>query len=232
MHAAQFVAVAQAFIFSVALTQVPEELARRLKDPDADVRRLAAEEAGKQKVESAIPALAGLLGDADAKVRSAAANALARIGTPAAPALATALKSSEEATREAAAYALYQLAGLKEKPTKEVLDALSAALKDRNIDVRIHAASTLGRFGTNAKAALPTLFTAARDTSNLGKILRSHLPTSVTEAAVRAALKIDPDCGAGLAKAALPDLIAALKSKDQAVVQAAVYALAKLGPHA
>src|SRR5262245_25375300 len=153
MCAAQLVALAQGLILVVAVAQTPEELARRLKDADASVRRLAAEEAGKQKVESAIPALTGLLGDADAKVRRAAANALARIGTPAAPSLAGALNSSEEATRAAAAAALYQLAGPKEKPTKEVLDALSAALKDRNIEVRIHAASTLGRFGANAKAA-------------------------------------------------------------------------------
>jgi HEAT repeat protein len=232
MHAAQLVAVAQAFICSVVLTQVPEELARRLKDPDADTRRLAAEEAGKRKVESAIPALAGLLEDADAKVRRAAADALVRIGPRAAPALAGALRSTAEEARLAAVSALYQLAGLKEKPTKEVLDALSAALKDGNIDVRIHAASTLGRFGANARGELPALFTAAKDTSNLGQIVRKDFSSSVTEAAIQASLKIDPDCGAALAKAALPDLIAALKSKDQAVVQAAGFALAELGPHA
>jgi HEAT repeat protein len=232
MHAAQFVAVAQVVVFSLALTQVPEELARRLKDPDADTRRLAAEEAGKRKVESAIPALAGLLEDADAKVRRAAVDALVRIGPRAAPALAGALRSTTEAARLAAVSALHRLAGPKEKPTKEVLDALSAALKDGNIDVRIHAASTLGRFGANARGALPALFNAARDTSNLGQIVRKGLSSSVTEAAIQASLKIDPDCGAVLAKAALPALIAAVKSKDQAVVQAAGYALAELGPHA
>src|SRR5262245_2446272 len=232
MHAAQFVAVAQVFVFSVVLTQVPEELARRLKDPDADVRRLAAAEAGKRKVESAIPALTGLLEDADAKVRRAAGDALIRIGPRAAPALAGALGSTAENTRLAAVSALHRLAGPREKPTKEVLDALSAALKDGNIDVRIRAASTLGRFGANARGALPALFAAARDTSNLGQIIRKDFSSSVTEAAIQASLKIDPDRGAGLAKEALPALLAAIKSKDQAVVQAAGFALAALGPHA
>ena len=46
--------------------------------------------------------------------------------------------------------------------------------------------------------------------------------TGVAEAAVLAALTIDPTCGAKLAEAALPDLIAALKDKDPAVAQSAL----------
>src|SRR5438477_288283 len=143
MRAFHLVCALQILAVSPVLAQTPEDLAQQLKDPQARVRRLAAESLGKQKVEAAIPALAELLNDPEASVRE-----------------------------------------------------------------------------------------AAKDMSNLGPVLRPTLPSSVTEAAIAAALRIDPNCGEALARAALPDLTAALKSKDEAVLQAAGYALAKLGPRA
>jgi HEAT repeats len=47
------------------------ELVRQLKDPEPRSRRLAAEALGKQKAESAIPALTELLRDKDTPVRGA-----------------------------------------------------------------------------------------------------------------------------------------------------------------
>src|SRR5207249_4931962 len=73
------------------------------------------------------------------------------------------------------------------------------------------------------------LFAAAKDTGNLGIVVRPNLPNSVAEAAVAAALEIDNSCAADLAKTALPDLTVALQSKDEAVLQAAANALAMLG---
>jgi HEAT repeat protein len=116
-------------------------------------------------------------------------------------------------------------------PSKEVAKLIEG-LKDRDVAARIKAAESLGRLGPKAKPALPALFDAARDTGNRGAVLFMNQASSVTEAAVKAALTIDPDCADALARAALPDLIAALKSDDQAVLQAAGYSLAKLGPHA
>lgn len=220
-------------VFSPVFAQTPEELTQRLKHPEPRVRRLAAEALGKQKVEAAIPGLADLLKDLDADVRGAAAEALERIGAKAVPALVGALSYPEETSRLAALNALGHLAPtVKEAQAKETLTALTTALRDKSVDVRIHAASVLGSMGGNAKSALPALFEAAKDTSSLGQVLRPNLPSSVTETAIAAALKIDPNGAEELAKAALPELIAALKSKDQAVLQAAGFALAKLGTQA
>jgi HEAT repeat protein len=210
-----------------ALGQAPGDLVKQLKSPDAKTRRLAAESLGKQKMTTAIPALAELLKDEFA-VREAAAGALVRMGPKAVPALAAALKFPDEISRLAALRALRILG----PDAREALPALIAALKDKSVDVRIHAAHTLGQLQAGAKDALPALFEAAKDTGNVGEVLRPNLPSSVTETAIEAALDIDGQCAAALAKAALPALIEALKSKDGAVLQAAGYALQKLGPHA
>lgn len=215
-----------------AIAQTPDELVRRLKDPERDVRRLAAEELGKRKVESAIPHLAKILKDGDAAVRKAAANALIQIGPKSISALTAALTYQESFSRLASLDALLRIAPAARDADKDTLMALATLLKDKNVDVRIHAAAVLGTFGPSAKSTLPGLVEAAKDVGNLGDVLRPVLPAGVAEAAVQAALKIDPDCGATLAKAILPDLIAALQKDDMAIVQAAARALAALGKHA
>jgi HEAT repeat protein len=216
-----------------ALSQDPDDALGRLRDPDAKVRRLAAEALGKVKSEVAIPALVKLLKDPETSVRLGAADALARIGTKSIPALTGALNEPEETTRLAALTAIARLAPVaRQTLSKEMLAAWSGALKDPSTQVRIQAAVVLGRCGPDAKPALPALFAAAKDTSNLGSVIVKGMPSSVTEAAVEAALQVDPDCGPALAQVALPALTAALKTKDQATLQAAGYALAKLGTHA
>lgn len=214
--------------FSPLLAQSPDELIQRLKDPEARSRRLAAEALGKGKVTAAIPALAELLKDKESSVRQAAADALVRLSPKGIAALAGALAYPEAESRLVAVTALRRCG----PAGKEALTALMAALKDQNTDVRIRAASVLGGLGTDAKSALPALFEAARDTSNVGAVVRFDWPSSVTDAATEAALAIDPDCKAALAKAALPDLIKAVESKDEAVLQAVGHALVRLGPHA
>lgn len=220
--------VAVLALVSSAFAQTQEELIQRLKDPEAQIRRQAAEALGKQRAEAAIAALVEVLKDKKESVRDAAGNALATIGQKAVPALASALKDHDQVGRLSAAKALFQLGS----ESSEALPALTAALKDKNIEIRIHAAATLGRLGPDAKSALPALFEAARDTSNVGVQVRRLLPASVTEAAVRASFQIDPDCGAALAKAALPELTAALKGMDEGALLSAALALAWLGPHA
>src|SRR5262245_5408270 len=81
---------------SLASGQDLGERQRRLKDPDAKVRRLAAEALGKQKAAETVPALAAVLKDPEAAVRAAAVDALVAIGPKAVPALATSLAGAEE----------------------------------------------------------------------------------------------------------------------------------------
>jgi len=199
-----------------------------LKSPKADARRLAAESLGKQKVLAAIPGIAGLLKDDVEVVREAAVDALVQMGPRAVPDLSAALKYPREDSKVAALRAL-RLLGPDAKPA---VPAITLALKDRSVDVRIHAASVLGNLKVQAKPALPALFAAAKDMGNLGAVVRPNLPSSVTEAAIAAALEIDDQCAADLAKAALPALTAALQNKNEAVVLAAGNALAKLGQNA
>jgi HEAT repeat protein len=212
--------------------QAQEEAIKRLKDPDPRVRQLAAETLGKQSAESAVPSLAQSLKDVDKGVREAAAKALEQIGTKAILELVGMLGDEDESVRLGSIKVLWRLpADASEFRSKEALAALTAALKDEVVDVRIHSAMILGNIGPDAKPALPALIEASKDTGNLGPQLGAT-PGSVTEAAIQAALKLDPECGEVLAAAALPHLIAALQSENGALVQAAGFALARLGTHA
>ena len=109
---------------------------------------------------------------------------------------------------------------------------LTEALKNDTVDVRIRAAVALGTLGPKAKSALPALIEAAKDTGNIGSVLRVDLPSSVTEAAIGAALKIDPSSKQSLADSAVASLIVGIQGKNMAVRQAAAYALGMLGPSA
>ena len=138
-----------------------------------------------------------------------------RIGRRRCP-LAAVLAGDDERARAAAVVALDRIG----PGAKGAVESLTAARKGKNTELRIRAAVVLGKLGADAKSALPALYEAAKDTANVGPVLRPKVPSSVAAAAVDAALKIDPDCTAELAKAALPELTKALESKDTAVLQA------------
>src|SRR5262249_1161296 len=145
--------------------QTAKDVMEQLTDPAASIRRRAAVALGKQKRESAVPALAAALRDKDERVRGAAREALVRIGPKSFGALVGVLRSPEEASRHVALNALPRLAPAARKTlTQEQLTTLAAALKDESIAVRLDAA-VLGRLGTDARAALPALFEAAGDSS-------------------------------------------------------------------
>jgi HEAT repeat protein len=137
------------------------EAIKRLKDPDPRVRQLAAESLGKQSAESAVPSLAQSLKDTDKGVREAAAKALEQIGTKAIGDLIGFLSDADDSVRLGSITILWRLpADANELRSKESLAALTAALKDKVIDVRIHAAMILGNMGTDARPALPALIEA------------------------------------------------------------------------
>jgi HEAT repeat protein len=202
--------------------QAPRDLLEQLADPAASVRRRAVKALGKERRESAIPALARALQDTDERLRGAAREALVRIGPTSFGALVDVLRCPEDASRGAALNALRRLApAARKKVSKDLLAALATALKDESVLVRIAAAEVLGKLGANGRGALPALFEAARDTGC------TAANVVVAESAITAALAIDPDCRQELVRAALPKLIEALKGK---AAFAAAYAIARLGP--
>lgn len=91
--------------------------------------------------------------------------------------LITALQDSAREVRRAAAVALGQL------PTAQdgTITALTKALVDKDLLVRIHAAQSLGRFGAKSTSAVPALDT-----------LRKDPYTAVREAATKALAQIRP----------------------------------------
>src|SRR5262245_59696271 len=94
--------LATGFLVLVSLTQAaptPEELVKQLKEPDARVRRLAAEALGKQKVTNAAEALSALLGDEQEAVRAAVADALLQLGEKAVAPVAAQLQNESETAR-------------------------------------------------------------------------------------------------------------------------------------
>ena len=112
--------------------------------------------------EKPVPDHVWKLKDTDSAVRSAAADALAGIGTAAKeamPALIEALKNKDPGVRRVAASVL----GIVGPEAREAAPALIRTLKDADPTVRSLAAAALGRIGPPAKAAVPALKKASRD---------------------------------------------------------------------
>ena len=114
-----------------------------LADPDAGVRRAAAENATGTAL---LPALVGALGDRDAAVRVAAVRGL--VGAKAVSQLARAARSTEIEVRIAALEALGELGGA------EARKVLEDGLGEAEERVRIAAAHGLGKVGPDAAPAL------------------------------------------------------------------------------
>src|SRR5207245_140454 len=110
------------------------------------------------------------------------------------------LNDADESIRVGAITVLWRLpANAEALRSDDAFAALLAALKEKTVDVRIHAAMILGNIGADAKRALPDLIQASKDMGNIGTRLATT-PGSVAEPAIQAALKIDPECGDALAK--------------------------------
>ena len=132
----------------------------KLKSPDIEVSG----QAGRALIdigEPAVPALAGLLSDPEARVRRAAASTLWGLGTKtkaAVPALGDTLRDPDSEVRLSAAMAL-ENAG---PQAEAAVPALVRALKDNDANVRLWAAKALGAVGPGARAAVPALEDAAK----------------------------------------------------------------------
>ena len=208
--------------------QTPAELTQGLGSKDVQIRRASAEKVGRKRIQTANPQLQELLKDDDADVRRTAATALARFGVKGAKSLGAALEFPREESRSAALLGLRELG----PDAKEVVPAIIPMLKAKDRDQRILAALILRETGADGRAALPALFEASRDTANIGAAKRMDMPSSVCEAAVDAAIAIDPKCTEELARAILPDLIKSMKAGNQGDLLAIFTTLAKLGKSA
>ncbi len=110
------------------------------------------------------------------------------------------------------------------EPAKDVLDALIAALADPNNEVCAAAAKVLAGFGEAAAPAVPAL---DRDALNVSRLSKDGT-VETWLAAVDALRAVGPQTAP-----ALPKLIACLtEGNKQALVDAAIHALAAIGPGA
>jgi HEAT repeat protein len=146
-----------------------EALGQALVDKDAEVRSelLFALASLGAAAEPAQAAIVKTLDDPDPRVQAVAAYALGNIGTKAAeaaPRLRKDLESPEPLVRVASAWALVHVAPVDKQLATVTMPVLLQGLKNENVAVRRGSAEGLGVLGTHARAAIPALRAAARDT--------------------------------------------------------------------
>lgn len=199
-----------------------ESLIPALKDAEPGVRVAAAESLALAggRAKSAAGALADLLKDGEKPVRTAAIYALGRIepeaGTTIAELLAAMLGTEKEVEIKREVLASLGLLGEK---SDAIVTALTAALADKEDDVRRGAARTLGTFGVAAAGA----------TAELYKVLTSDPTKDIRVDAVRA---FGSALGPTGVKARLKDLRPLLdpaKQSDYEVRLALIEEIAALG---
>jgi HEAT repeat protein len=138
-------------------------LIRALRTGPAADRLRAAKDLGRLGwlARDALPALAAATGDADTKVREAAAQAVGQMGPDALPALVGLLAHDDKYVRRQAVWALGRLGPL----ARPVLGELCKALKDVDPRTASGAAQALGNMGSDGAASVPQLAEAMRGTN-------------------------------------------------------------------
>ena len=215
--------------------QIVEHVLARLEDPEAKVRRAAADALGKIRDSRAVEGLLGRLEDSDGWVRGTAARALGEIGDPRAVERLLALLGHFEAWVH-----WHATLGLKRIGAPGVVTGLLVRLEDPESEVRLATANALGEIGD--PQAVEGLLTRLEDSDSdvrraaagaLGKIrdpwamqgLLARLEdpeAKVRAAAARALGEIkDPRTGEGL--------LAHLEDPDTDVRGNAVWALGRIG---
>lgn len=191
-------------------------LADALADPDAGVQAAAADALGRvgPDAAAAAPALVRLVQSPSPAVRQAAVFALGRVEPeqkePVAAAVVGVLKGAPEAGMRTEAVVSLGFLGV---TTPAVLDALTAALADKNAEFRSVVVLTLGRFGPAAK---PTA-------TALEKLVRTDPDKGVRAQAIRARCRAAGDAAAEL----IPLLVERLNADRDVEVRVAI--LAELG---
>jgi HEAT repeat protein/beta-lactamase regulating signal transducer with metallopeptidase domain len=211
------------------------------RETSAEVRQVIAWAMGQIDDPDGVPALVGVLDDADVEVRRTAIWALGAIDSPAAIGpLGRALSDADPEARRSAIYSLGQIG------TAEIVGPLSAAVTDADVGVREQAVWALGQ--ARVPAAIAPLTRALSDTSIA---VRRHAAAALgtnrsVEAVVEAVpalsevLRRDPDAevrqqaawalGQIDSPAGVPALSAALGDADPEVATLAAYSLGQIAP--
>jgi HEAT repeat protein len=185
---------------------VQSPLIAALKDKDVRVRRAAAKALGGEEHQGAqaLEALTEALRDKDVEVRSAAVASLEDQGEAALGPLAGVVKDPAPKVRRAAISALGRVySGMAGKAPS--LAPLLEALKDKDLMVRVDAASAIPR----TKEMVPQLLTALKNEPKEARLEIIHVLELI---------------GPG-ARAAVPALVEALKDPDVVVRHSAADAL-------
>ncbi|MCI0455763.1 MAG: HEAT repeat domain-containing protein [Gemmataceae bacterium] len=196
----------------------PGSSSRRLDQPAEDVAQVTAEEAPGdpllQALRETLPALRRALADPDVRVQLSILEVLEALGPdarPAAPELIQALCHPDRYVRWAAARALGKVGPVE---VAAAVAQLSQMLFDKDLDLRVVAATALERFGPAAREAVPALIRALGATD-----------AEMRLAAMRALDGIGTD-----AQPAIPALAAVLTDPDLRVRRATAEILGKFGP--
>lgn len=121
-----------------------------LNDSKAFTRRLAIEMLAKMEISLAMPDLIPRLSDSDASVRAAAINALAKLGSKSMlNHILRGLDDEDDFVREET---LTVLPKLEADSSPELIRILERLLKDRNLEIRAHAAAVLIFFKHHRRA--------------------------------------------------------------------------------
>ncbi|MFL5340144.1 MAG: HEAT repeat domain-containing protein [Gemmataceae bacterium] len=192
-------------------------LLEAIKDPKVEVRRYASAAIGQigPEASKAAQPLVDALIDTDEQVRENLVRSLGSLGAgakaAALPGLTKALEDSSKTVRVAAASSLTNLLS----PLKaDDVPVLVTILKQQDAEARLFGARGLSKLGKQAKAALPELMEAAKNTDPV-----------IRREAIDSLAAVGPD-----AKSAIPLYLAALKdSNDGGVRQSALLALGQLG---
>ena len=196
---------------------------------------------------SAVPALSNALRSENKMIRNNAALALAEIGQTAVPTLIEALKDTDKIVRRSAAFSMSRI----DKLSKAAILALKTALKDREISVRVSAAVVLALVEPSSRPkTMPILidgvksedeFTRSFATYSLKKI--REIDALAIEKRIESLIQqlyhqqVDKRYQAAVAlgkmgksaAGAVPDLIVALKDKDEKVRSSTYQALKQIG---
>jgi HEAT repeat len=135
------------------------------------------------KASPAVPALIGLLKDKDLQTRQLAAYALGAIGPAAREAVPDLIKYIENPKEQVRIQAVLSLGEIHQEPERVVPLLLKIVDQDRasgwSLDLGVWAAQSLGKFGAQARPAVPALaemlhapeeFSRAQATNALGQI--------------------------------------------------------------
>jgi HEAT repeat protein len=195
-----------------------DDLVKKLKDKDGEVRLEACENLGKLGTEakSAVGPLIQLVNkESSSSVKRAAIEALGLIGPDAKSAASTLVTvfKSDAALRDEAGKALVKIGS--DTTVSSLTRLLPADKTDKKIDnaLRSAAATTLGNLGPEAKGAVKAL-----------KAVLADKDIPLKRAAIGALGKIGPD-----AKEAVPELVDVLTVQNAQVKLDAIDALGKVG---